>query len=146
MLLKDVPIGSRVKMYTDKDGEYIRNEITTYTVEAWVLGLHTNSDLILLGWKQGEQCPDCAWKHSGRTVQMQSGEMPSDFIAGYWMSDTYMVVGIVGSAAAVSSVDPNHKGMFCRGCRNWYDYAVPNRPSGNLVCWSCRQNFVPEDW
>ena|SRR5271166_1556217 len=36
-------------------------------------------------------------------------------------------------------------GEYCAVCRQFFSYAVPNRPSGKLVCYSCRQGWIPKD-
>jgi len=37
-------------------------------------------------------------------------------------------------------------GKFCKGCHQFFPMAVANRKSGELVCWSCRQGYVPKEW
>lgn len=34
-------------------------------------------------------------------------------------------------------------GMYCGVCHQFYPMAVPNRPSGKMACWSCRQGWIP---
>ena len=37
-------------------------------------------------------------------------------------------------------------GCSCRVCHNFFHMAVPNRPSGHMICWSCRQGWLPKGW
>lgn len=43
-------------------------------------------------------------------------------------------------ASLVYSVARKQDGTVCRLCKELFPYALPNRPDGSLICYSCRQS------
>ena len=144
MILLDVAVGSRVRIYTSYDTPSSRK--TDETVDAWVVaGINVHPDSynnrILLGWKPGEEKPTIGWSVAGAsTLLPPDRSIVNGYTRGYWAASNTLVERILTGSATGAT------GMFCRGCKDWNPYAVPNRPSNNFVCWSCRQGFVPKDW
>ncbi len=149
MILQDVPIGSQVRLFTM--GGVPVSAQTKDTMDAWVVAgvrIHptTYRDRLLLGWRQGEKSSSV----SGWAVDDAGagGLLPPDrsilkgYTHAYWAPKDTLVDRILQYQTPGNACT----GMFCRGCRNWSPYASPNRPSGNFVCWSCRQGFIPRDW
>lgn len=121
--IRDVPIGSRVRVCGFPSG----------ADQAWLVQSDREPHR-LLAWKDGEICHVGGWKRDNEVPR----SVPTDFIRFWWV-DGSMLVEVISTTTTVG-------GMFCKGCTNWFDYVVPNRPSGNFVCWSCRQGFIRDEW
>jgi hypothetical protein len=97
------------------------------------------------GWRLGEQYPtENVFDRDGSrlAVEIILPNIPHTYKYLCWIDSNADCDHIITMAATPGK----EEGLFCRGCGNWFAFAVPNRPSGNLVCWSCRQGFVPEEW
>lgn len=126
IMIKDVIVGSKIRIV-----DYHQPN------EAWLVGgpgIHPEFvDHVLVGWKQGEPRIAQSWV---RDLLVNDSKISSDFVYFYW----------VLSGVVVEVIQAPSDGAFCKGCTNWFAYAVPNRPSGNFVCWSCRQGFIRDEW
>lgn len=147
MILLDVAVGSRVRIYAY--GGTPASLKTRETDDVWVVaGINTHPDSytgrVLIGWKPGEKRGISAWTPTDNPSLLPSDRsLVNGYERAYWApGDTLVESVLTGSSASVAA----SQGMFCRGCKDWNPYAVPNRPSNNFVCWSCKQGFVPADW
>lgn len=40
----------------------------------------------------------------------------------------------------IANVQQRLDGLFCKSCREFYQFAEPNQSDGSLICFSCRSN------
>lgn len=120
MKLKDVPIGSRVK--------WKGWEATVFS--------HDHPDIpgnTMLVWKDGEKAFGAAWPTSSWSKEFPT--LTKDYAKGYWVAfdnEAELLSAVSTQAVAHSS------GMFCSRCRDFNEYAQPNR-GAEFVCYSCRR-------
>ena len=135
LLIKDVPVGSRVRLYANAGSNaYAVSNPTGYFLEATVMPNSSHLDA-LLGWKQGEQPVSFSWMDGG----LFSG---TDYVYGWWVEKTLPVYRVLTTAAIVSSSSSVSTGMKCSGknCLDPYNsFANGNQSDGTFLCWSCRQ-------
>lgn len=72
------------------------------------------------------------------------GQLEEDGTPSHWNRDWHVVRTIDQSVAKTQSHGATD-GMFCCMCQQFFPYAVANRPSGKLACYSCRQGWIPRD-
>jgi hypothetical protein len=114
---------------------------------AWVVSKENQFsgyiDYILLGWKPGEDKHGLGWKKSnnGKEVELALQSAGCDY--GWWVFRD-KEVEIISTISSYIRDPSQPDGMFCRLCGTFYHMAIPNRPDGKtLVCYSCRQGYIP---
>lgn len=145
MRLKFAEVGTQILIYVDADLNILDGgRAGTRTLPVWLvagMGTHPTGyhDSMLLGWKHAERRIRSAWdRYQDTEHRRPTSRLPLDILFCLWLDCDVDIMGHVASGP--------RDGMYCQGCKNWVDYAKANRTSGNFVCWSCRQGFVPDEW
>jgi hypothetical protein len=141
LLLKDVAQGARVRLYADKDGNITNNPVHNGGyIEADVSIPHPRlANHVCLVWKMGEACPPSAWHLS---FGHDTKHLAPTYERGYWAHNILTVVRLLGNAR-ISPVQSS-SGMHCgnRFCNAFNPYGQPNTPTGQYICYQCRQGGI----
>lgn len=134
MKIEDAPFGSRVQYKS---------------VKVWNLGKTPNGHLsghCLVGFKIGED--DFHGQYGWPTSELISeNEKPARKLLknagcdrGWWIEKDEEILII----AAINHSPSPPSGMACRLCKDYAEYAIPNRPDGkHFICYSCLRGWVP---
>jgi hypothetical protein len=142
--LREVPIGSVVRYYADKDHHDILSFKSNTTGKGVVCFHDTSNRSTLLGWRDHDGYhPTSKWSRSWASA-VDVSRLDPRCEHGKWVSDDLFISHIVvlgkGSGTVVPS--PTHNGMKCAVvvCGTFNNYAQPNQPDGTHICFSCRES------
>lgn len=133
MDLRDAKLGDVYRIFTSED-KTLADYPTLFTMLATVIatkkpGLGKG---FILGWKKDQEHPEGSASRSSTSSENEYVPNQADYVYG---------VAVVSTLLAATKVVNGLDGMFCRRCGNFSHYAVPNRPDGTLLCWSCRNTW-----
>lgn len=131
MDLSEAKLGDQYRIFIDEYTGNILPSPSMHTMVATVIatkkpGYGTD---VLLGWPTKESSP-CNARDRGQ-VSAENDYVPNQamYKRGITVKRSLMV-----AIKIVNGLD----GFPCKKCTNFFPYALPNRPDGTLVCWSCR--------
>lgn len=133
MNLKDAKLGDRYRVFLNADREMI-SQPSMHTIPATVIAI-SKPEIgtgLILGWLPDETHPLNAGARTTGSTENDYVPSQASYTYGKRVSFTHLV-----AIKIVNGVD----GFPCRRCRNFYEYAVPNREDGTLLCWSCRHTW-----
>ena len=145
ILIKDVPVGTRVKVYASGQTIINTDNGADGEVEATVVFQQPDHGITLLAWKSDKK-PNCScWKVP--TDRAAFGKYPeyqamydTDYLYGWRVLNSLWVKQVLGTVS-IGTTTLSMSGMRCsgRGCGVYNDYAQANTPEGLYYCYSCRQ-------
>ena len=130
MDLSQAKLGEQYRIFVD-DGGNILPSPSMRTMVATVIATKKpgyGTDL-LLGWLTKDSSPSNARDRSQTSIE-------NDYVPNQGMYKRGITVkrSLMVAIKIVNGLD----GFPCKKCTNFFPYALPNRPDGTLVCWSCR--------
>lgn len=127
--LRDAKPGDQYRIYLDAEKK-MTDTPGLRTVLATVVAISDfDKSYILLGWKSGQEMPSNAIGRESTTGSNTYLKNQEAYKFGRSVYRTHKV-----AVQILNGLD----GFPCRKCTNFFPYAVPNRPDGTLLCWSCR--------
>ena len=144
MDLKKAKLGEKYKFYVDGFGA-IANTSTLFVKAATIIGKFKTSDIIIIGWKVGDDMPLCGIHQ--RNIQQLNRNMVDyvsdivDYVYGMDVSENHIVhdkVEPISKPKAPIKISAIN-GLNCKRCNEYYQYAEGNQADGTLICYTCRQ-------
>lgn len=144
LLLREVPVGSSIRYYTD--GEDVLIHKAANTAKA-IVCFHLTSDCsTLLGWSSFYDSPrNGKWFRSDAPNTISASRLDPRCDSGLWISDNASIHNVVSmgkGTTAMAVASPVSSGMKCavKVCGTFNNYAEPNQPDGSHICFSCRES------
>ena len=139
ILIKDVPVGSLVKLYASRDRIILGSNGADGEIQATVCYHNGVFHQSLLGWKNIPVC--ISWNVIVPSLDPEDKWMAEHgYKHGWWVSEGIQVKQVLTSISSSPHVGVSG-GMSCsgKGCGTLNDYAQANTPEGLYYCYSCRQ-------
>ena len=139
MYTNSVPIGSRITW-----NAYGSNIVDA----ALMLGKIRNQDNILVGWKDKEipsHGGNIGWLIDSYGREAMTVLKNNNCVLGWWLTENQIVSVIDSHSHKPVVAKGGFDGCMCDRCLNFFPMAAPNRPNSKMICWSCRQGWIPKD-
>lgn len=127
--LRDARPGDQYRVYIDADKQMTSTPGLNTILATVVATSETDKSYVLLGWKEGQEMPSNVISRSSTSAGNTYAKRQEEYVFGRTVYRTQKV-----AIQIINGLD----GFPCSRCTNFYAYAVPNRPDGTLLCWSCR--------
>ena len=134
MDLKDAKIGDVYKVFINSINEMVE-KTSTKTVSGTIIATKKkgHGSGFIIGWRKDQARPLNSYVRGNTSAENDYIPDQVQYVYGKTVPSSWLVASKVSGESG--------GGMPCRGCLNFYPYAVSNQADGTLLCWSCRTTW-----